>query len=444
MEAKRPIYATMSKEAVNFLRINFAGDLPFDGFRAEGDVILTVGAPEGFGPEIMEDLSSHRDYKILHRDEKTYIIGKTEAALAGAIEFIKQNGYPENDITYCRPFDKNKTVFNIRDYGAKGDGVTDDTLAITYAIADCAAVCGTVTVPPGKYITGQQKLYPEMTLRADDAWQYASRPGGTELILRDGDAECMLDLTDAYGTTLHGLVLNGRNMGDEVHGILIRDFSHDTTLTVDSCKIGCFSGDGIRFLRAGCFSIRHSQIHLNRGSGLRANAWDGFLLDNWFSGNGHYGVYAADNDCNSAYTFTSNRIEWNKFGGVRIDRGDKWNITGNYFDRNYGPGLEIGYHNYTGHCTVTGNFFNRNGVSQGMNFYSEHQKSHIWCKNANNLTITGNSFLRGWDDNGAGDYCPDFVAVFKNCTQTVFTANSTDNDSITVDGGGTVTVCGNV
>ncbi|HEX4341821.1 MAG TPA: glycosyl hydrolase family 28-related protein, partial [Verrucomicrobiae bacterium] len=44
-------------------------------------------------------------------------------------------------------------VFNVRDYGAKGDGVTLDTAAIQKTIDTAAAAGGgTVLVPAGKFV----------------------------------------------------------------------------------------------------------------------------------------------------------------------------------------------------------------------------------------------------------------------------------------------------
>ena len=53
-----------------------------------------------------------------------------------------------------------KRVFDVRDHGAKGDGRTLDTSAIQTAIDRARDVGGgTVTVPPGTYVTGTLTLY---------------------------------------------------------------------------------------------------------------------------------------------------------------------------------------------------------------------------------------------------------------------------------------------
>lgn len=55
--------------------------------------------------------------------------------------------------------------FNVRDYGAVGDGRTKDTAAIARAIAACAqAGGGTVEFPAGQYLTGTIQLRSHLTL----------------------------------------------------------------------------------------------------------------------------------------------------------------------------------------------------------------------------------------------------------------------------------------
>ena len=48
--------------------------------------------------------------------------------------------------------------FNVKDYGAVGDGVTLDTEAVRKAVADCSVQGGTVLFPSGKYLIGSVKL----------------------------------------------------------------------------------------------------------------------------------------------------------------------------------------------------------------------------------------------------------------------------------------------
>ena len=82
-------------------------------------------------------------------------------------------------------------VFNVRDFGAKGDGKTLETAAIQKAIAACAAGGGgQVLLPPGKYLSATIQLKSHVTFKLDagatligcpdpDAydWNNLNRPG---------------------------------------------------------------------------------------------------------------------------------------------------------------------------------------------------------------------------------------------------------------------------
>lgn len=60
-----------------------------------------------------------------------------------------------------------KPIFNVFDFGAKGDGVTNDQQAIQKAINACKKSGGTVLLKDGKFLTGQLVLVSDMTLHVD-------------------------------------------------------------------------------------------------------------------------------------------------------------------------------------------------------------------------------------------------------------------------------------
>lgn len=66
------------------------------------------------------------------------------------------------------PADLGSSVINAASFGAKGDGVADDTKALQAAIDATAEKHGVLTLKPGVYLTGSLFLKSGMTLRLDD------------------------------------------------------------------------------------------------------------------------------------------------------------------------------------------------------------------------------------------------------------------------------------
>lgn len=68
-------------------------------------------------------------------------------------------------------------TLNVRDYGATGDGVTKDTLAIQLTIERCAVLGGgEVVVPSGNYLTGALSLRSNVKLRVEEGASLLGSP----------------------------------------------------------------------------------------------------------------------------------------------------------------------------------------------------------------------------------------------------------------------------
>lgn len=183
-------------------------------------------------------------------------------------------------------------------------------------------------MPPGVYLCADLQMHPNTALIGIPTWDYHV-PGGTVLQLAHGAAKCLLNITGASGVTIDGVGFDGAGLGKGIHGIFLDkpdDGKHEDAFRIERCQVAHFTGDGVNLTRAWCFSVRHSMIAYNESDGLRLRGWDGFLSDNWFSGNQRAGFAAREE--NASVTFTSNRVEWNGQENVLIDSGDSYQIMG--------------------------------------------------------------------------------------------------------------------
>jgi hypothetical protein len=309
------------------------------------------------------------------------------------------------------------TVFDVRRHGAKGDGKADDTKSIQSAIDQAGARGGSVFLPPGIYASSALQLHPHVALVGIPAWDYETGAGSV-IRLIDPGAPCLLNITGAFGATIEGLSLDGGKLGKNVHGVFLNkpDYGkQEDTFRIERSQIANFTGDGVRLTRAWCFSIRHSMIAYNAGDGISLRGWDGFLLDNWLSGNRGAGFAAREE--NASCTLTANRIEWNR-EGVLIVGGDGYNITGNFFDRAGTCGLAL----LGGEqMTISGNFVKRSGKNAAPD--SHEDSCQIRLERVRGITCTTNNLQVGRDDNGRGVWSPAYGIVYKQLQHCVISHN---------------------
>jgi Pectate lyase superfamily protein len=307
--------------------------------------------------------------------------------------------------------------------GAKGDGKTDDTAALQKALDAAGEVGGCLFLPPGVYLTHELHVRAGTAVVGIPAWNYHDGSGSV-LKLAGTDSKCLLNLNDARGATIDGLSLEGGNLGSGIHGMMTdrTKYEREDSFRIERSQVNHFTGDGMHFDCIWCFSVRHCQLAFNQGDGMNMRGWDGFILDNWFSGN-HGAGFAARHE-NASMTFTGNRIEWNEGGNFLIHGGDGYQITGNFFDRAGLCGIAL-CKNERGsgatQVTITGNYIKRSGKTANPDTYDSSQ---IFLEGATGVTCVGNNIWSGRDDANEGVWSPSYGIVYKGLENCVIRNNT--------------------
>lgn len=351
----------------------------------------------------------------------------TKRAAAGGALFAAGGG---TELTDTKGAAMGGGMFDVMDFGAKGDGQTDDSRAIQSALDAAGEKKGAVFVPPAVYLCADLKMHRNTALVGVPAWDYRRTLGGSVFKLSHDKARCLVDMAGAVGATVDGLYLEGGGLGDGICGIRIDkpDYVEEDALRIERTKVSGFTGDGIRTTHIWCFTIRHSMIAHNKGNGVNCEGWDAFLMDNWLSGNGGFG-YGPGDVC--SVTMTGNRIEWNKEGGIILIAGSHYNVTGNYIDRSGKAGIVIAggeaKGSTAGQMTVTGNLIYRSGKHATL---ETHDSSHVRIERAHGVTFVGNTMIVGRDDAQKGEWSPSYGMVLGGLEDTVVKDNVLYNGAL--------------
>ncbi|MEO0797267.1 MAG: right-handed parallel beta-helix repeat-containing protein [Verrucomicrobiota bacterium] len=345
---------------------------------------------------------------------------------------------------------------NVLDFGAKGDGKTDDTQAVLDAMQTATEREGTVYFPHGTYMMHPVKVPSHITLMGNSAWAYSDKggkdpefEGKTTLAALSGDAKAFLDFDDTRGSRLIGLTLDGRRQGQGMHGIYVRHHGCELNNVFEDCRINYFTGSGIRFERTWVLGVRRCLIMWNGEHGIDlTGGYDGWIIDSMLTANKGYGLYAsgvpademseAEREAISFFgsasiKITANRIEWNETGGISFNNSNSMQINGCSIDHNFGPGIKL---TNSIANTITANLVRSNGVEK-----QGDECSQIWLEDCKGTTVTGNT-LWGWYDRKEAAFkypYPYYGIIAKNLTGCVISQNamyhSSSREGVRDDGG---------
>jgi hypothetical protein len=242
---------------------------------------------------------------------------------------------------------------NVRDFGATGDGVTDDAVAIQKALDASQESKRALLFPAGEYMTsvelivrctsedygnGTRKNVRSPVRLLGEGWPMtritAMKPMRSVLHLNDTE-----DMAHG-GPAPHGHTANGHELeGIAFDAVMLANYSVYAPATTRSA-----------FRRLGFFGARASGFFLGFG-------WINVVAECKFTGNGI--ALRLDNNINSVQIL-NNIIESNRNVGVYVNGGTAVEITGNCIESAGGPAIVA---NGVKGLAVRGNYYEANNVA---------------------------------------------------------------------------------
>jgi parallel beta-helix repeat protein len=300
-------------------------------------------------------------------------------------------------------------LFNVKDFGATGDGVTDDTAAITAAVeAARAAGGGDVYVPTGTYIvSGHNEPSDGAIMLYDNIHLYGDGMGATNIKVADGWNMKMTGvIRTEYGVatnnvTVDNLTIDGNraNVTSKIdgwfNGYAPGKEGHDSNITLDHVEVKDCSGYGFDpheqtwnltisncvshgnhldgfvadYIVGGTYTNNVAYNNDRHGFNLCTSSNDLVVSNNIAYGNGDNGITVQRGSENITWphdiTISNNTVYDNGIDGIQIKLADHITVADNEVFDNGKNGIRL----YgTDHNTITGNNVYNNSQSQANAF----------------------------------------------------------------------------
>lgn len=325
-------------------------------------------------------------------------------------------------------------VVNVKDYGATGDGTTDDATAISNAIG-ALSNNSALYFPAGKYrINGGLAAFASLTNVAvfgDAAEIYNTWAGNTFVF----ESSCS-------GIQVRSIRFTG-NAAIRASGIHIRCHADNVSITdcyFQGCSdFGVFIGHEDIANVAKNVYVEANIFDATLGDGVHVmNAENVVIADNVFNdtGDDSIGIIADYAGRNPKYiTISGNLINDSASRGIAVAEADEVHIIGNQIQISSGAGIEVGRYNSTSYYNSR-IIVQNNKVNLAV-FGGAGPRGAIWVKFANQSVVQGNQIVD--TQNGAAISwldCSDLL-IAENHLRNVPSRGIATDDSTTTNVGAT-------
>jgi hypothetical protein len=318
---------------------------------------------------------------------------------------------------------KGELVINVKDFGAVGDGVTDDAPAIQAALDDADAGMTVYLPPGGVYATDSGLVIPPQVRllgshggHLDDVFGSVIKP----LATFSGEAVILMVDQDSGGYSLESteqriekISIDGSSLpGSTIDGILAVGYVHGVYLT--DVQIRHIPNRGVRAdsnASGAPYSWRATRLHVSDsgGIGINASMTDTTWVDCEVIGGGSHGWFCGG-AANSV--FMGCRSEWSALDGFNLGSGTGTGsgsggplFIGCTTDRNgqNGVSIPIGA-NGNGPVTFSGCTFRRDGRNSNSSGYSGINVNG----STQPIILSGCQVYPGTADDGSGIASPQY------------------------------------
>src|SRR5512133_828439 len=323
----------------------------------------------------------------------------------------------------CAPAPTSSTVANVKDlaYGAKGDGVTDDTAAIQTAVNAVAGTGGTVSVPDGTYMIN---ALTSVLLKSNMTFSMSS--GAVLKAITNSSSNYSIlfangvNHVNIIGGTIQGERSTHTGTGGE-WGFGVRITGSQQIVVEKVLAKDCW-GDGFYVSASASITLCNVTADHNRRQGLTITSVDGMVVRN-------------STFKNTQGTLPEDGIDIEPNAGETVNNVL---ITGCTFTSNSGFGVEIGVPiSYTGQAWIKGVVVDGNTVTgSGVNTLSTSPRAGI---EASDIPSAGNKITNNYcANNGLGILLRNGSNGMTISGNTV-TQNTTDGIQVYSTDGNTIT-----